>query len=336
VHLLVQQVARAQLAGSYLEAGVWRGGNSIMAVAGLQLAGLTRPVYLCDSFQGLPKSREGSIRPREGGVYQRMKGTLSVSAKRVLANFDRFSVSRENVTLVPGYFVDSLPPLRAELLGRGEQLAILRMDGDMYDSTADILYNLYDLVAVGGYVIIDDFGWDAGAVKGRKGEARPMFGAKQALLDFRKLHGIAEPMKDIDGSGAYFQKLHEVELRRAAYVWAVENHRYGNLTGSNRLTSADYYDLMQRWDAKTTADEITRIRNIRSTMIDADCAAKELKAGRGHRGSGEAAAAGGSDDGRARRGELNSTKAGGEGGEEQQGRSDRAGEVTAFEQVKLP
>ena len=52
--------------------------------------------------------------------------------------------------LVPGYFVDSLPGLRTALKGRGETLAILRMDGDMYDSTMDILYNLYDLVSVGG------------------------------------------------------------------------------------------------------------------------------------------------------------------------------------------
>jgi len=49
----------------------------------------------------------------------------------------------------------SLPPLREELLRRGERLAILRMDGDMYDSTADILYNLYELVEVGGFVVID-------------------------------------------------------------------------------------------------------------------------------------------------------------------------------------
>ena len=281
VQSLVQQVAKAKLAGGYLEAGVWRGGNSIMAVASLQLAGLgAKPVYLCDSFHGLPKSREGSIRPKEGNMYQRMNSVLSVSAHRVLDNFDRFSIARDNVTLVPGYFVDSLPPLRAQLLERKETLAILRMDGDMYDSTIDILYNLYDLVTVGGYIIVDDFGWSAAAVKDDPTWARPMFGAKQALLDFRKLHGISEPMKDIDGAGAYFQKTHEVELRRSTYQLAVQSKTTKantNLTASavqdgKMLTRHDYYNLMKEWEATRTVEETTRVGHARGLIRNQTCA----------------------------------------------------------------
>ena len=59
-----------------------------------------------------------------------MNRTLAVGEQRVLANFDRFGVARDQVTTWPGYFVDSLPPLRERLLRTGERLSILRMDGD--------------------------------------------------------------------------------------------------------------------------------------------------------------------------------------------------------------
>ena len=201
--LLIKRVKEQRLPGSYLEAGVWRGGMSIMATASLQLYGLgAMPVYLCDSFQGLPLPRKGSLRHDEKG-YSKFNSTMAVGMETVLRNFDLFGVPRHAVTAVPGYFVDALPPLRASLLAKQENLAVLRMDGDMYDSTIDILYNLYDLVVVGGYVVVDDFGWGSGAsLRMSNQTARSTFGAKMAVLDFRQKHGIEDgehPMRDIDG-----------------------------------------------------------------------------------------------------------------------------------------
>jgi hypothetical protein len=145
----------------------------------------------------------------------------------------------------------------------------------------DILYNLYDLVTIGGYIIIDDFGWDESAVKGDFRLAKPLFGAKQALLDFRMLHGIRAPMKDIDGTGAYFQKTSEVELRRSTYELAVQRKRYTNLTagaapGRKNLTKHDYYTLMNEWEATRSAEEITRVVNSRGLIRDATCAGAPL------------------------------------------------------------
>lgn len=266
---LVIEVANKRLTGGYLEAGVWRGGNSIMAAATMQLYGLgTRPIYLCDSFHGLPLSRKDSPRPREGGIYQRMKGTLSVSAQRVVGNFDRFSIPREHVTIVPGYFVESLPGLRDELDARGEMLAVLRMDGDMYDSTADILFNLYDLVQEGGFVIIDDFGWANGAVANGTSFAKPLFGAKQALLDFRVLHSIDDPMKDIDGMGAYFQKtkalpsplrqaIDSVRRNSTQYMRALKERTYPGIATAKELTTGDYYRMMKAWEASAGGAKAT-------------------------------------------------------------------------------
>ena len=86
-------------------------------------------------------------------------------------------------------------------LVRGERLALLRLDGDMYDSTIDIFYNLYDLVEVGGFIIVDDFGWHEDLMES--------WGAKDAVLDFRAVHGIeddAHIFHNIDDAGAWFRK----------------------------------------------------------------------------------------------------------------------------------
>eukprot|EP00966_Prymnesium_polylepis_P219602 5080156-Prymnesium_polylepis.1 len=169
---MVQRIIELGLRGSYVEAGVWRGGMSVFAKAALHAFGLhDRPVYLCDSFQGLPLPRNGSGRADETW-YRRnsmFRHALSIREQEVLANFDRYGVSRNAVRSHRGWFVDSLPLLRAELLARGERLSLLRMDGDIYDSTVDILYNLYDLLEVGGMLTIDDYGWGArGGQRGSK------------------------------------------------------------------------------------------------------------------------------------------------------------------------
>ena len=73
-----------------------------------------------------------------------------------------------------------------------QKLAVLRLDGDMYESTMDALVNLYDKVSEGGFIIVDDYGAVAGC--------------KQAIHDFRERRGIETPIQPIDGSGVYWQK----------------------------------------------------------------------------------------------------------------------------------
>ena len=158
VQELVQLVARRKVNGSYAETGVWRGGMSIFATAALQLYGLGhRPVYLCDSFNGVPLPRNTSVRTDE--TAYRIQWYLHVNELHVQKMFQKYGVWSPSVHMVKGFYVHSMPPFRAELQQRGERLAILRLDGDIYDSTVDVLYNLYDLVEVGGFVVIDDFGW---------------------------------------------------------------------------------------------------------------------------------------------------------------------------------
>jgi hypothetical protein len=73
----------------------------------------------------------------------------------VKRHFTHFGLGGDaNVVFVKGFFNDSLPMLVRE---RSFKLAILRLDGDMYESCADIMANLYARVSVGGVVVVDDW-----------------------------------------------------------------------------------------------------------------------------------------------------------------------------------
>ena len=97
----------------------------------------------------------------------------------------------------------------------------------MYDSTVDVLYNLYDLVEVGGFVVIDDFSWTS----------KMSFGARDAIMDFRHLHGIegdaAHAVRNIDSTGAWFRKMREVNLRRDLYEETLKRTENGSSAGKS-------------------------------------------------------------------------------------------------------
>jgi len=272
---MIEDVVLHGLNGSYAETGVWRGGMTIFVTAAMQLHGLSsRPVYLCDSFQGLPLPRQGSMRAGSDAIFHTQNKMLSVGVQKVLQNFERYGINSSQVVPVEGYFVDSMPKLRSSLMSRGEKLAILRMDGDMYDSTVDVLYNLYDLVEVGGLVVIDDFGWSPNV----------MFGARDAILDFRSLHGIegdaSHAVRNIDNTGAWFRKTREVKLRRDLYESTLKSDdkvgRQGVLRvpGTVRSGSA-FQSVMDLWreswtdDDKRQADAVTRNNPSRSEVATA-------------------------------------------------------------------
>lgn len=74
------------------------------------------------------------------------------------------------------------------------QIAVLRVDADSYDSTRDILVNLYPKLSVGGYLILDDWGLDG------------ICGEKQAVMDYRQAHGIEDEIIEVDWQCAYWKK----------------------------------------------------------------------------------------------------------------------------------
>lgn len=183
---LAETVIKDGIPGDFIETGVWRGGACIMFRAILKVHGIKdRRVFVADSFEGLPPP-DAENYPADAGDNHFKLEELAVSIEQVKSNFAKYDLLDDQCVFLKGWFKDTLPvaPIK--------QLAIARLDGDMYESTMDGLRNLYDKVSPGGFIIIDDYGCVAGC--------------KQAVHDFRDAHGITEPIVDIDGWGVYWRK----------------------------------------------------------------------------------------------------------------------------------
>ena len=77
-------------------------------------------------------------------------------------------------------------------LVESKKIAVLRLDGDMYESTITVLDALYDKVTSGGWVIVDDYDW--------------VPACKQAVTHFLGRRKLTPEILPIDGIGVYFQK----------------------------------------------------------------------------------------------------------------------------------
>lgn len=188
--LQLQQAAEFALQhgipGDFIETGVWRGGACIFLRAILKAYGdTTRRVWLADSFAGLPPPDPEKY-PADAGDSHHKISVLAVPMNEVQANFERYGLLDEQVQFLPGWFKDTLPQAPID------QLAILRLDGDMYESTMDALVALYPRVSIGGFIIVDDYGY--------------IESCRQAITDYRSQNGITTPIRDIDGMGVFWQR----------------------------------------------------------------------------------------------------------------------------------
>jgi len=187
IQYCVTEVIRKNVPGDLIETGVWRGGASAFMRAVLKAYGEQgRTVWAADSFQGLPKP-DGRYQPDVGDRHWKNNYILGISLEQVKANFERYGLLDDQVRFLVGWFKDTLPTAPIS------QVAVMRLDGDMYSSTMDSLQSLYHKLSPGGFIIIDDYG------------AVP--GCKQAVDDFRAEHKITEPQHQIDWTGSYWQKL---------------------------------------------------------------------------------------------------------------------------------
>jgi O-methyltransferase len=185
----VEDVIARGVPGDLIETGVWRGGACILMRAILKAHGVVdRQVWVADSFEGLPRPSADKY-PADAGVRLHTAKALAVSVEEVKANFKEYGLLDDQVRFLKGWFRDSLPAAPIK------RLAVLRLDGDMYESTMDALVNLYPRLAAGGYLIVDDYG------------AVPS--CREAIEDFRREHGITEAIREIDWSGVYWQRAGE-------------------------------------------------------------------------------------------------------------------------------
>jgi hypothetical protein len=138
--------------GDFIETGVWRGGVCIFARGYFKVRSVEdRRVWVADSFEGMPEIGEDGHPLDHKYAWHRLNDILGVSEKTVRDNFAKYDLLDDSVRFLKGRFRDTLP------VAPVERLAVLRLDGDLYESTRDALVNLYPKLSVGGYVIIDDY-----------------------------------------------------------------------------------------------------------------------------------------------------------------------------------
>ena len=182
----VESVLRDRVPGDLIETGVWRGGSCILMRAILKAHGDTaRTVWVADSFAGLPPPNAAEY-PLDKGIDLHLYPFLAVSEQQVRANFQKYGLLDARVKFLKGWFKDTLPTAPIE------RLAVMRLDGDLYESTTDALVNLYPKLSVGGYVIVDDYG--------------AVDACAQAVTDFREQHGITDEIRKVDWTGAYWRR----------------------------------------------------------------------------------------------------------------------------------
>lgn len=175
-------VFHESIAGDMIETGVWRGGACIYLRALIKIHNSPKRIFVADSFEGLPKP--SALEDAKDQHY--LNQSLAVSMNEVMSNFQRYDLLDDQVVFLPGWFKDTLPvaPIKS--------LSVMRLDGDMYESTMDALNALYSKLEPGGFCIIDDFGAVAGC--------------QIATHRFREENQITDTMFNIDGTGIFWRK----------------------------------------------------------------------------------------------------------------------------------
>jgi O-methyltransferase/8-demethyl-8-(2,3-dimethoxy-alpha-L-rhamnosyl)tetracenomycin-C 4'-O-methyltransferase len=183
---LVQRTLDEGVAGHFAETGIWRGGCCIMMRAVLAANGVkNRNVYAFDSFEGLPKPNE-ALYPADKGLMLNEYTEFEVGLEQVKDNFSRYGLLDDQVKFVKGYFENTLPTFT------DGPFALLRLDGDLYESTILALEHLYPKLSPGGFVVIDDYGCIPQCAK--------------AVDDFRSKHAIDDPLTWVDWTGLWWRK----------------------------------------------------------------------------------------------------------------------------------
>ena len=182
LRMAVETALREEIPGDIIETGVWRGGACIIMKAVLVAHGITdRRVFLADSFRGLPVAD-----PSDDAAYLHDDPTLAVTQAQVREAFERYGLLDDGVRFLEGWFSETLPPLK------GTPWAVVRLDGDQYQSTLDGIENLYPDLSSGGFLIVDDYGtYDA---------------CQRAIHEYRTANGITDEVVKIDEDGVYWRK----------------------------------------------------------------------------------------------------------------------------------
>jgi len=186
IEFCATDVIQSGIEGDFIETGVWRGGAVIFMRSILKAFKIAdRTVWVADSFNGLPPPN-AALYPADKGVHLENVRFLKISLDTVRNNFQKYGLLDDQVKFLKGWFRDTLSnaPIR--------KLSLLRLDGDLYESTMNVLVALYPKLSIGGYVIIDDYVAFPSCFK--------------AVHDYRKDHNITDEIVTIDWTGVFWKK----------------------------------------------------------------------------------------------------------------------------------
>ncbi len=173
--------------GDFVECGVWRGGNSIVAASLFKLHKQDRRVFLFDTFEGMtdPSAEDKVICSGEDAAdgLDAHRESLRASLEHVQRNFADFGLTGDKIVFVKGDVTKTLD----ERVNLPEKISVLRLDTDWYDSTRKELEVLYPRLSIGGAIILDDYGFWAGS--------------KQAVDEYFTKHGNRPFFQYTDAAG---------------------------------------------------------------------------------------------------------------------------------------
>lgn len=161
----IDYVDANSIPGDIVECGVWRGGNMMMASARRSGRDVARQIYLFDTFAGMSEPTDADVsldgvsaKPRYlAEVRDDHNEWCFASIEDVRSNFDMFGLAEP--TLIKGKVEDTL----LDEANLPNEIAVLRLDTDWYESTRAELEILYPRLARGGVLIVDDYGHWQGA-----------------------------------------------------------------------------------------------------------------------------------------------------------------------------
>jgi len=190
----VEYVSKHNIAGDIVECGVWKGGSTAAAARTLMnLNQTSRTLWLYDTYDGMSAPSESDIDLRGQCADELLANDQAHSAESPESIWCRCALEtvqqtmaqtgypEENIRYVKGKVEDTLPEVSPD------EISILRLDTDWYESTRCELEVLFPKLAVGGVLIIDDYGhWQ---------------GCRKAVDEYFSAHGIKMFLQRIDYTG---------------------------------------------------------------------------------------------------------------------------------------
>jgi cephalosporin hydroxylase len=189
LYSLAKQVCEDDAPGHFVECGVAGGGSSALIAAVIaRHSRRPRKLFAFDSFEGMPPPSALDVHGDHSAEAHGWSTGTCAAPEASLREVCAILGVEALVEPIKGFFGHTLP-LHRDRIG---PIAFLHMDGDWYESTRDILVNVFDQVVPGSPIQVDDYGyWD---------------GCRGAVSEFQEQRGLAWDLHDIDGTGVWFVK----------------------------------------------------------------------------------------------------------------------------------